>query len=257
MTVLSALIHELSAMEKQEDFIKPKGWIASLNCAIEGVILAFKREKHVKVHFAIAAAALFLSLFLRLPILEFVLFALSVVILLFAEMMNTAVEEVVNLLEEKRNVIAKNAKDISAGAVLISSIGVAVTVYMILSKYLYEPLTFALRDAEGFAGHIAVISLLFVLICVIAVKAVSGGGGRPLRGGLPSGHAAVAFSLSTSISILTLNPFVAIFSFVLALMVSASRLMGGIHTRLEVFLGALLGAGLTLLIYKIFLMTLR
>ncbi|MBI5343877.1 MAG: diacylglycerol kinase [Deltaproteobacteria bacterium] len=244
-------------MQKQTDFIKPKGWISALNCAVEGVILAFRRERHVKVHFAIAAAALFLSLFLKLPITEFVLFALSIVILLFAEMMNTAVEEVVNLLEEKKNVIAKNAKDISAGAVLISSFGVAITVYMVFSKYLYGSFSFAVREAEGFAGHIAVISLLIVLISVIAAKATSGKHGRPLRGGMPSGHAAVAFSLFTSISILTLDPFAMILAFVLALMVSSSRLMGGIHTRLEIFLGALLGAGLTLLIYKLFLLTLR
>ena len=56
---------------------------------------------------------------------------------------------------------------------------------------------------------------------------------------------------------MTMNPVVVIFSFVLAIMVSHSRLVAGIHTRLEVFIGALLGIGLTLLAYKFYLLTFK
>lgn len=236
------------------NIIKPKGWIESLNCAIEGVIYAFRTQKHIRIHYVIAAAALFLSLFLRLPVMEFALFSVTVIILLFAEMMNTALEEVVNLVEEKHHRIAKNAKDVAAGAVLISSIGVFITGYMILSKYLYGPMTGALRGAKEFSGHIAVIALLLVMIAVVVLKATIGKG-TPLHGGMPSGHSAAAFSIAASITLLTLNPLVAILSFALALMVSQSRLLGRIHTRLEVFLGALLGLGLTCLLFWIFSLT--
>src|SRR3970040_1195211 len=109
-----------------EEVRKPRNWFESLNCALEGVLYAFKTQRHVRSHYAIAAGVLLLSIFLRLPMVEFVLFAMSVVILLFAEMMNTAVEEAVNLIEERHHVFAKNAKDVSAGAVLISSIGVGI-----------------------------------------------------------------------------------------------------------------------------------
>lgn len=244
-------------MEKPEEAIrKPKSWFESLNCAIEGVIYAFKTQRHIRYHYVIAAGALFLSLFLELPMVEFVLFAMSVIILLFAEMMNTAVEEAVNLIEDKHHILAKNAKDVSAGAVLIASVGVAIMVYMIFTKYLYEPMSFALRDARMFSGHIAIISLLLVLIAVVTLKATVGRG-QPLHGGMPSGHAAVAFSLFTSISLLTLEPLVVILAFALAVMVSHSRLIGGIHTKLEIFLGGLLGFGLTLLVFRIFFLTLK
>lgn len=235
---------------------KPKNWLESLNYAIEGVIYAFKTQRHVRYHYVIAAAALFLSLFLELPVMEFVLFAMAVIILLFAEMINTAIEETVNLVEDKYHLMAKNAKDVSAGAVLIASIGVAIMAYMIFSKYIYEPMGFALREAKAFSGHIAVIALLFVLIAVVTLKAWSGKG-TPLHGGLPSGHAAVAFSLATSISLISLDPFVVILSVVLATMVSHSRLIAGIHTRLEVFLGGVLGLGLTLLVFRLFFITLK
>lgn len=235
---------------------KPKNWFESLNYAIEGVIYAFKTQRHIRYHYVIAAGALFLSIFLELPVIEFVLFAMAVIILLFAEMMNTAIEETVNLVEDKHNMIAKNAKDVAAGAVLIASVGVVIMSYMIFTKYIYEPMGLVLRASQVFSGHIAVISLLLVLIGVVTLKALAGKG-RPLHGGMPSGHSAVAFSLATSISLLSLDPFVVILSMALAVMVSHSRLVNGIHTRLEVILGGLLGFGLTLLLFRIFFLTLK
>ncbi len=242
-------------MQKEQEVKKPRNWFDSLNCAVEGVIYAFKTQKHIRYHYVIAALALFLSLLLRLPVVEFVLFSISIVILLFAEMLNTAIEEAVNLIEERHHLYAKNAKDVSAGAVLISSVGVAVMVYMIFSKHLYEPLGAGLKEVSMFSGHIAVISLLLVLIAVVVLKATTKKG-TPLHGGMPSGHSAIAFSLFTSISLITLNPLVTLLSFGMAVMVSHSRLESGVHTKTEILLGALLGCGLTLLIFKVFFVTL-
>jgi diacylglycerol kinase (ATP) len=238
-------------MHKSDNIIKPKGWLGSLNCAVEGLLYAFKTQKHIKVHYLLAVGVLVLSLVLRLPTVEFVIFTVAIVILLLAEMMNTAIEEVVNLIEDRHHIIAKNAKDVSAGAVLVSAIGVAIVAYMIFTRHLRDPMGAALREARGLAGHIAVISIILVLIAVVAVKAFTGKG-KPLYGGMPSGHAAVAFSLCTSISLITLDPLVAILSFVMAVLLSISRLTGGIHTRFEVFMGSILGFGLTLLVFKIF-----
>jgi diacylglycerol kinase (ATP) len=191
-------------MAKQNDIVKPTGWLGGLNCAIEGILYSFKSQKHVKLHFVIAVVVLLLSLILKLPMVEFVLFLFSVIVLLFAEL-----------------------------------------------KYLYGPFGLVLREGVEFSGHIAVISLLLVLIAVVIAKTTIGKG-TPLHGGMPSGHAAVAFSLATSITLLTLNPLVAILAVAMGLMVSHSRLEGGIHTRVEVFLGALLGMGLTLFIFQIY-----
>ncbi len=242
--------------DKPRKVEKPKNWLEALNCAIEGIIYAFKTQRHMRYHYVLALGALLLSLFFKLTAVEFVLFAMAVIILLFAEMVNTAIEETVNLVEEKHHIKAKNAKDVSAGAVLIASIAVAIMVYLIFFKYIDEPMTHAFEGVRGYAGHLAVIALLVVLISVVATKALVGKG-RPLHGGMPSGHAAVAFSLWTAVSLITLEPVVIILTFVLALMVSQSRLLGGVHTRLEVFMGAVLGTGLTLLIYKIFSATVR
>ena len=240
-----------SKEKEPQEVVKPGNWFETLNCAIEGVIYAFKTQRHVRYHYLIAAAALFLSLFLKLPLTEFVLFSISIVVLLFAEMINTAIEEAVNLIEDRHHIIAKNAKDVAAGAVLISSIGVAIMLYLIFSKYLYAPMGAGLKEVKMFSGHIAVVALLLVLIMVVTLKATIGRG-TPLHGGMPSGHSAVAFSLCTSISLITLNPIVTVLAFIMALMVSHSRLIGNIHTKTEIFLGAVLGFGLTLLVFKLF-----
>ena len=239
-------------MEEDKELIKPKNVFESLNCAIEGIIYAVKHQRHIRYFFAIAAASLLLSLILNLPATEFVLLSLSIVILLFAEMANTAIEVTVDLVCGKTyNALAKIAKDVSAGAVLISSIGVFIMGYIIFSKYLVGPLAFGLRAGSAYTAHIAIVALLIVLIGVVASKAYFGKG-TPLHGGMPSGHSAVAFSLWASVVILTLNPVVILLTFIMAIMVSHSRLVGGIHTKFEVFLGALMGTGLTLLIFYIF-----
>lgn len=235
---------------------KPSNWFEALNCAIEGIIYAFKTQKHIRYHYAIALVVLFLSLFFNLSLIEFVLFAIAVIMLLAAEMFNTAIEETVNLVEEKHHILAKNAKDISAGAVLISSMAVLLMSYVVFSRYIYGPATGVLISAERFALHISVISLLSVLIAVVAVKAYFGKG-APLHGGLPSGHAALSFSVWTCITLLSKEPYVSVLTFVLALMVSHSRLLKGIHTKFEIVMGAVLGAGLTFLIYYVFSLILK
>lgn len=239
-------------MEEDKELRKPKNIFESLNCAIEGIIYAVKHQRHTRYFFAVAVVALLLSLILRLPETEFVLFSLSIIILLFAEMINTAIETTVDLVcGKKYHILAKLAKDVAAGAVLISSIGVFIMGYIIFSKYLVDPFSYGLQVGSAYTIHIAVVTLLIVLIGVVALKAYFGKG-TPLHGGMPSGHSAVAFSLWASIVLLTLNPIIALLTFLMAIMVSQSRLVTGIHTKLEVFLGALLGIGVTFLIFYIF-----
>src|SRR3989339_1268318 len=98
------------ALEEDKELVKPKNVFESLNCAIEGIIYAVRHQRHIRYFFAIAAVALLLSLILNLPEVEFMLFSLSVVILLFAEMVNTAIESTVDLVCGKNyNPLAKIA----------------------------------------------------------------------------------------------------------------------------------------------------
>ncbi|GFE58091.1 diacylglycerol kinase [Geobacter sp. AOG1] len=231
--------------------MKPTRFIDSVNCAIEGIIHTVRTQKHMRWHFLAALALLVAVLFLRVSPLEFTLLTVSICFVLFAELLNTAIEAVVDLVSPEYHPVAKIAKDVAAGAVLVASIGAAVMGYLILSRYIFP----IYKEALGMAGTptemVAVVSLLMVVIAVVILKAVSGRG-TPLEGGLPSGHAAVAFAIATLVSVITQDPITSILVIAMAVMVSHSRLLLRIHTLREVFLGAVTGTIITLIVMLLF-----
>ncbi|MBI4686448.1 MAG: phosphatase PAP2 family protein [Nitrospirae bacterium] len=77
--------------------------------------------------------------------------------------------------------------------------------------------------------------------------------GSPLRGGLPSGHAAISFSMWTAVTLLTESFIPSLLVLIMAVMVAQSRVNVGIHNPWEVVLGSLLGAIVTFLMFKLFL----
>lgn len=202
-------------------------------------------------HFLAALVLLVTVLFLRVSPLEFTLLTVSICFVLFAELLNTAIEALVDLVSPEYHPVAKIAKDVAAGAVLVASIGAAVMGYLVLSRYMFP----IYKEALGMAGSptemVTVVSLLMVVIAVVILKAVTGRG-TPLEGGLPSGHAAVAFAIATLVSVLTQDPIISILVIAMAVMVSHSRLLLRIHTMREVFLGAVTGTIITLVVMLLF-----
>jgi diacylglycerol kinase (ATP) len=233
------------------DYLKPTRFIDSANCAIEGILYSARTQKHMRNHFLAALVLLIATLFLRVSALEFILLAMSVSFVLFAELLNTAIEVVVDLVSPDYHPLARIAKDTAAGAVLVAATGTAVMGYLILSRYIF-PLYKEMLGMIGTPAEMGtLISILMVVIIVIIMKARSGGG-SPLQGGLPSGHAAVAFSIATSVSLNTQDPMISLLTIALAIMVSHSRLLLNIHSMREVVLGALTGTGVTLALLLLF-----
>ena len=231
--------------------MKPSRFIDAVNCAIEGIISAARTERHMRNHFITAMVVLLAALFLRVTPIEFALLTLSILFVLFAELMNTAVEAVVDLVTTDFHPLAKTAKDTAAGAVLVAAVGAAVMGYLILSKYIL-PIYREVLVMFGTPSDLGtVVSVLIVIIVVIMVKALTRKG-TPLHGGVPSGHAAVAFSIATSVSLNTRDPLVSALCVALAVMVSHSRLLMKIHTMTEVILGSLVGTSITLIVLVLF-----
>lgn len=231
--------------------MKPSRFIDSLNCAIDGVLYAARTQKHVRNHFLAAAAVLLCALFLKVSAVEFILLAISVSFVLFAELMNTAVEVTVDMVTTDFHPLAKVAKDVAAGSVLVSVTGALVTGYLILSAYifpLYKELLAMIGTPQEMA---AVVSLLMVIIATVILKTLSGKG-KPLHGGLLSGHAAIAFSIATLVTLSTQDPLVSLLTIALAVMVSHSRLLLHIHSLKEIMAGAVAGLAITLLVTLFF-----
>jgi diacylglycerol kinase (ATP) len=228
--------------------MKPSRWIESVNCAIEGILWTARTQKHMRWHFLSAAAVLFAALFFKVATVDFLLLTLAITFVLFAEIINTAVEVVVDLVSPDYHPLAKQAKDVAAGAVLLATCGAAVVGYVVFSSRIFATVPGRERLIADVPGDVAVVSILIVTIAVILLKAhfVKG---SPLHGGMPSGHAAVAFAIAVAIVFSGATLVIDLCAFVLAAMVSQSRLLLKIHTLGEVLLGALLGSSLALLLH--------
>ncbi|MBI5167730.1 MAG: diacylglycerol kinase [candidate division NC10 bacterium] len=231
--------------------MNPRPFLERLNAAIEGIIYAAKTQRSVRLQFLAAFVVLLVSLFLPLTRTELLFLFFTIILVIFAELVNTSVEQVVNLFSPSPHPLAKAAKDVAAGAVFIACFGALVMAYFIIFPALSPFLTRWILITKHSSEYLTFAALTAVIVLVVVLKAVFGRG-TPLYGGMPSGHAALAFALGTALTVLTENPLVMLLSFFLALLVSTSRLLHGIHTKLEVALGAILGTLVTALMFQVF-----
>ena len=226
-------------------------WVKSANFAIEGILHGAKNQRHLRYHFFTAAAVLFLGYLLGVSRFEFLLISLAVIIVLSAEMLNSAIESVVDIVSPEYAEKARIAKDIAAGAVLITAFGAMVIGYVILFPYIKSFVQQGFYIAKHSEEEIALIAFVLVMILVIITKSYFGKG-HPLSGGMPSGHSALAFSVWVSVTYITENVVASLLSFALAAMIAQSRVAVNVHRPWEVIAGALMGALLTFILFRIF-----
>ena len=106
--------------------MKNKNLPESFRYAFSGVVKTAANERSFKIHVCAAICALSLSIFLKISVIEFLCVLISITLVLSAELINTAIEAVVDLFAGERFYpLAKAAKDAAAGAVLITSINAA------------------------------------------------------------------------------------------------------------------------------------
>ncbi|MCL2559970.1 MAG: diacylglycerol kinase family protein [Turicibacter sp.] len=94
----------------------------SFKYALNGVFTALKICRNLKIHYLLAVVAILAGFYFDITFLEFAVVLLTITFVVTLEMMNTAIEKVVDLLTEKYHILALIAKDVAAGAVLIASI---------------------------------------------------------------------------------------------------------------------------------------
>jgi diacylglycerol kinase (ATP) len=231
--------------------MKVRKLVDSFNYAIEGIIYAVRTQRNMKIHMVAALLVLTACFFYDLSKLELLIVTLTVTIVIVAEMVNTAVESAIDATTNYYHPLAKIAKNTAAGAVLITAINALIVGYIIFWDKLSE-ITFSIIDKiKDSNPYMIFIVLVMVSISTIVVKAIFGEG-TPLRGGMPSGHSAVAFSIATTISLLTEEPLSIMLSYLLAFIVAQSRVDSETHSILEVIVGGIFGSLLTVFIFRIF-----
>ena len=105
---------------------KEKKIINSFKYAFEGIFTAFKAEKNMKIHFIIMLLVIILGIMLKISSVEWIICIILFGFVISLELVNTAIENTVDLITQEKNPKAKIAKDVAAGAVLISAITAAV-----------------------------------------------------------------------------------------------------------------------------------
>jgi len=232
--------------------MKNKKLTDSFNYAFEGILYALRKEKNIRIHVCLAFLILFASLFFPLTRVELILLFLAITLVIMAEMFNTAVETVVDAFVDYYHPLAKVAKDVAAGAVLITALNSLIVGYLLFSQETSPLALLVWQKIKSTPWHLTFFSLLVVLILVLALKAIYLKPGRVvLQGGMPSGHSALAFACATAVSFQSGNLFLALLALLLAALVAQSRIEGKIHTWEEVLVGAVLGIVVTGLIFQL------
>lgn len=103
-----------------------KKLIYSFKYAFEGIITGFKQEQNMKIHVAIMLLVIILGVVLKISALEWIICIILFGVVISAELFNTAIEQTVNIAMPEINEKAKIAKDVSAGAVLVTAISAAI-----------------------------------------------------------------------------------------------------------------------------------
>jgi diacylglycerol kinase (ATP) len=231
------------------------GLVTSFNYAFEGIIYVVRTQRNMRVHFVVALAVLPLGVVLGVTRFELLALLLSVSFVLIAEMFNTALEKAIDVATNSFDPLARTAKDVAAGAVLVAAVNATFVGYLVFAERLRDPSRRAIDSVKQSPVHLTVIALALVIMLVIALKAFTNRG-TPLRGGLPSGHAAVAYggwvAITFAITDYRHAVLVSTLVFVMATLVAQTRVEAGVHSTGEVVLGGLLGATVTAAVFQVF-----
>ena len=184
---------------------------------------------------------------------EMIALALTITFDFFAELINTAVEAVVDLITEKYNEYAKIAKNVAAGAVLLAAVNSLIVGYLVFYRKLSSARGVFLSmetTIQNLPAHVIFASMFLVCVCVIIIKAKSTKRkGSYIHGGMPSGHTALAFALFAAMALVGRDTVITSFACIMAVLVAESRMETNVHTFSEVAAGAIIGVLITILLF--------
>lgn len=232
---------------------KNKTFFTSFGHALDGVIRAFKTERNLRIDYVIGIFVLIGSLFFNFSQTEFACLCLTIGFVIFAEMVNSAIEYVVDLVTDKYDDRAKAAKDIAAGGVLIAA-GVAVVVaYFLFVDKIYNATTAVLESILSSKLHVLFTIVFAVILLAVILKGMFGKGEK-VSAVYPSARVALAFALTTYVYLITRSIFVGGVAFLLSLIIAQIRIENSKTRPIYMIFSAILGMLVVLIIYQIVLM---
>lgn len=234
-------------MATQRDLVAP------FRVAMNGLVHTFRTQRHMRVHLYVTLITVLGAMLLGLRTREILVLLFMINFVLVAEMFNSAIEATVDLVSPQYHPLAKFAKDISAGAVLITTImAIVVGALIAIGDDAWERIRLSLSSPTmGVPTYWRLgIGALLTLIVVVIGKGL-GKRGQVHKGGLVSGHAALGFFFATSVFFFTDQILVSAIAILLAIVIAQSRWEAKIHSIFELTLGATVGVLLAILLFGV------
>ena len=242
-------------MKKDEHKLKNDNFIEAWYNAINGIVYTATTQRNFRIQLVLAVIVLALSLFYGLGTTEFLCLVFALFFVIFAEMVNTAIETVVDLFVDVYHPKAKIAKDVAAGAVVLSACNALIVGYFIFfnAENMKAISDSIFNNMVKSPQHLAFVAIILVVIAVIAIKASCSKkkerGQLIKEGFVPSGQSAVAFAALTAIWINSKDIATFTLALVLSLLVVGNRVYNNARTKAEVVFGACMGVLIVMLVY--------
>lgn len=232
--------------------MRSRSLLWSFNYAIEGIVYALRTQRNMRLHVLAAAVVLSLGVALGVSRLEIVALIFAIALVMTAELVNTAVEATVDLAIDGFDPMAKTAKDVAAGGVLIASLSAVGVGYVVFFARLTRIADRGFVLVKQAPVHLTVLTLVLTALAVLVFKAISGEG-TWLRGGWPSGHTALATAAAGAIGYATENASALVLGLFIAALVAQSRVESETHTIPQVIFGAVIGLLISTAVFQVFL----
>lgn len=242
-------------MKRDDHKMKNDNFFEAWGNATNGIIYSATTQRNIRIQLVLAVIVMVLSLFYGLNTAEFLCLLFAVFMVIFAELINTAIETVVDLFVDVYHPKAKISKDVAAGAVVLAACNALVVGYFIFFK---EENLKAISDSifnnmVKSPMHLAFVAIMLVVIAVISMKA--GCSKKTERGELvkegfvPSGQSAIAFAALTAIWLNSKDIVTFTLALILSILVVENRVGSNARTKAEIVFGACMGVLIVLLIY--------
>jgi diacylglycerol kinase (ATP) len=145
---------------------RTRSFTEAVRCACRGLALAARTQRHLRVQVILAAGALAFAATAGLPAVDLAVLALTAAVVLGAELLNTAVEMLTDLLHPQYSPAAAAVKDVSAGAALVAAaVSLGIAVLILLPRVLRLP-----------GGAVQAVAAALALGCLVLLA--SGTAGR-------------------------------------------------------------------------------
>ena len=231
-----------------------KNFLQACSNAVNGIIYCATTQTNITKQLILGTIVMILSLFYDFTTSEFLCLTFAVFFVIFAELINTALETIVDLYVDTYHPKAKIAKDVGAGAVVLTAINAIIVAYFLFFREteMSKMADSLFNQIVSSPKHLGFVAIILTVIAIISMKATFKK--REISDGvenkrfMPSGQSALAFAILTAIWINTKNIIVFCLSLILSLMVAGNRYHDK-KTFGEILFGSFIGVLVVILVY--------